>query len=604
MAVTVSGKNFTQISGCESTSDGGTWLVFDTQDGDVVKEGTYSLCGTFKTSGNNDGTFTPSSAVDLSGTKHVRFWILSTHGGLLNVASSGGIQFFASDGSNTGYWYVGGKDTYPGGWWNAVVDVSRAVDSGTKPTSMNAITSMGIRINLTGVGKNIDNLWIDNLCVCDGLIAYGDDGGGNFDFSDIYSIENTPSTGGYGILTKIGGVYFSTGVLEMGDSSGSNNCYFNDQSNVLVFEQREVSTSNNINTSLMGISIVDNGTGETRFVLGAKAGTAGISGDTIRVQNTSQTSKFYIDGDNTNVDYFKIYGCSILDAGAINFPANATNVEILSSNFESCGDIYINTAIVKYSNIISANDAGCVISSTSHNFSDNKLINCGHGIDFPTANTFGLTNCNFINNTYDIEFSAASGDLIINATNSDPSTYEITGSGSSVTINISADIDIEVVTEDDVAIENARVFIEADSDGSYPSYKSVTSITRVSDTATVSCTGHGLYNQQYAIIRGANQQEYNGIHQITYIDANSFSYTVSGTPDTPATGTITLTMRMMQELTTALGIASESIKYVGSQPIQGWIRKCTSTPIYKETTISGTFTADGFSGKYMLVLDE
>jgi hypothetical protein len=140
--------------------------------------------------------------------------------------------------------------------------------------------------------------------------------------------------------------------------------------------------------------------------------------------------------NNTSVDNFKLYGSTFLDATTIDFPVTATGVEILNCTFESCGDITVSTAITKYCNFISPNDAGVVVSSTSHNLSDSNFINCNHGIDFDTAGEFDITNVEFTNCTYDIEFSAASGNLIINNLGtSNASTYEITGSGSSVTIN-------------------------------------------------------------------------------------------------------------------------------------------------------------------------
>ena len=39
-------------------------------------------------------------------------------------------------------------------------------------------------------------------------------------------------------------------------------------------------------------------------------------------------------------------------------------------------------------------------------------------------------------------------------------------------------------------------------------------------------------------IRGANETDYNGDFIVTVTDANTFTYTVSGSPATPATGTI------------------------------------------------------------------
>jgi hypothetical protein len=67
---------------------------------------------------------------------------------------------------------------------------------------------------------------------------------------------------------------------------------------------------------------------------------------------------------------------------------------------------------------------------------------------------------------------------------------------------------------------------------------SVTSITRSSTTATVTATAHGFTTGDQVNIRGAVQTDYNGDFLVTVTDANTFTYTVSGSPTTPATGTI------------------------------------------------------------------
>ena len=53
--------------------------------------------------GDNDVIFTPTSSVDMTGTKHLRIWYLNTSGGLINTYVNGGIQLGISDGANTGY---------------------------------------------------------------------------------------------------------------------------------------------------------------------------------------------------------------------------------------------------------------------------------------------------------------------------------------------------------------------------------------------------------------------------------------------------------------------------------------------------------------------
>jgi hypothetical protein len=66
----------------------------------------------------------------------------------------------------------------------------------------------------------------------------------------------------------------------------------------------------------------------------------------------------------------------------------------------------------------------------------------------------------------------------------------------------------------------------------------VTSITRASTTATVTATAHGFTTGDQVNIRGAVETDYNGDFIVTVTDANTFTYTVSASPATPATGTI------------------------------------------------------------------
>ena len=66
----------------------------------------------------------------------------------------------------------------------------------------------------------------------------------------------------------------------------------------------------------------------------------------------------------------------------------------------------------------------------------------------------------------------------------------------------------------------------------------VTSITLSGSTATVTTTAaHGYTTGDYVEMRGATETEYNGDFQVTVSSATVFTYTVTGTPATPATGT-------------------------------------------------------------------
>jgi len=71
---------------------------------------------------------------------------------------------------------------------------------------------------------------------------------------------------------------------------------------------------------------------------------------------------------------------------------------------------------------------------------------------------------------------------------------------------------------------------------------SISSITRSGSTASATtAASHGLVSGDSVRITGANETQYNGTFSVTVTGGTTFDYTVSGTPATPATGTIKLT---------------------------------------------------------------
>lgn len=78
--------------------------------------------------------------------------------------------------------------------------------------------------------------------------------------------------------------------------------------------------------------------------------------------------------------------------------------------------------------------------------------------------------------------------------------------------------------------------------------KSISAITSVGTTATVTCTGHALVNdggvsanRSTVLISGASPSAYNGVYDVSYVDANTYTYTFAGTGGVAATGTMTQT---------------------------------------------------------------
>jgi hypothetical protein len=129
-------------------------------------------------------------------------------------------------------------------------------------------------------------------------------------------------------------------------------------------------------------------------------------------------------------------------------------------------------------------------------------------------------------------------------------------------------------------------------------------ITRSASTATVTHTAHGYSTGQKVKIAGAVQGEYCGVFTITVTGANTYTYTVSGTPVTPATGTITSHRVILDGLTDASGIIQDTGFIYGSDlAVTGRMRRYTVTPSYKPAQITGTIVSSGFTQGVFMVPD-
>lgn len=64
-------------------------------------------------------------------------------------------------------------------------------------------------------------------------------------------------------------------------------------------------------------------------------------------------------------------------------------------------------------------------------------------------------------------------------------------------------------------------------------------ITAATTTATVTHTAHGYTTGRYVNVKGAVETDYNGYFQITVTGVDTYTYTMGGSPTSPATGTIT-----------------------------------------------------------------
>ena len=95
------------------------------------------------------------------------------------------------------------------------------------------------------------------------------------------------------------------------------------------------------------------------------------------------------------------------------------------------------------------------------------------------------------------------------------------------------------------------------------------------------------------------------MHQISKINDNSYSYVLSSDPGSSPTGTITSTFVALYGLSNVNGIVSTSRVYSDNQPISGWARKSSVTPVYKTGIIDDEVSSiDGMNTTAILIVDE
>lgn len=363
----------------------------------------------------------------------------------------------------------------------------------------------------------------------------------------------------------------------------------------------------------------------TQFTVNSTKGRSATSGTAMTQSSTTGSGTgFSLTPDTDN----------ILGAGTITF-VNVGFVKfgqtILSSNDSITGGRWINSGQVTANGAVLTNNAFTGYEGTANTSyliwnvnsdPDGELDGCvftkgtaaTHAIEFglnsPTTMTIrGIDflgyNASDANNDSTFHFKRTTGSVTLNVVGCTGNfSYRTDGATISIVQNpVSLTLTVKDV-ETGAAISGARVFITADATGPLPYQDSVT-ITRSGSTASVSHTAHGLSNGQRVLIKGANEIEYNGNFVITNVTANAYDYTVSGTPASPATGTITSTAVIISGTTNGSGVISDTRTYSSNQDFIGRVRQSSSSPYYKTSPVTGTInSSNGASITVQMIHDE
>ena len=544
--------------------------------------------------------YAAGAAFTIGADDHFFIWCTVAVYGLADTRDNRGIVVnIGDDTSNFVKFHVNGGDTLPLGGANpyAIRFVNTALTNfrtlvGTPGASPDNI---GVGANITGTAK-FSNLAADAARIGTGYdILNGTGADPEADFAGIASDDESTAEG---ILQTADGGFKLQGKLRIGSAATA--CEFLDQntnifiidtlhsltdfSEILIEHASSIFTLTNVNFIALGT----NNPGRLEMLTAA----ATLAFNNVGFIGWGAT----VLGSGATMTGCRWVGCDQITAGA------ATFTDSTFSGYEGTA----NTSYMIWNDAVDPNGEldGTVFT---------KGVAATHAIEFGTSSplTMTLTDVTFSGynaadgqNDSAIHFKRTTGTVNLTISGGTTPSYRTDGA----TINIisgAVTVAVKAQEPDGTAIQNARVILHAsDGTGPFPFEETVT-ITRAGAVATVSHTSHGMATNDKVMINGADQPEYNGVFQITVTGANSYTYTVSGTPATPATGTIDATFVALEGLTDINGDISTTRVYATDQPVVGRARKSSSSPFFKTADIVGTVdNVDGISATAVMISDE
>lgn len=530
----------------------------------------------------------------------VLVWQYYTAPNAIETEANGGQMVVAGSSlADFKYWITGGNDYPPnpyGGWKNVAVDPSIGGTSVGSPTGVIQYVGAAVR-GLRSIGKG-NPFCVDAIRFgrCEARFTNGDSSNGYCTFAGFAAV-NDVSTARWGLIQIVGGGYLWKGLMTIGYSTAAE--FVDSDKNITIDECKRVDPN---------FTRIDVRQAATKLYW-------------TRISFTAL-------GTNAN-GYFEMFDNADVQLTSCQFTGMKTFIflsaaQVLDTTFLKCGQITAPGCHMTGSRVLLstvAADASAVVWAVAldpDSYLDDMTFSRGaalhHAISFGTnipdeITIRGWTTSGFnaANEQNDSTFYVArtTGAVTINVVGG-IGNFSYKSAGANVTIVINP-AQLKVVAKSlstGGLIEGAQVEVRV-SDGSNFPYQDLVTITRIDSTAYVAHTGHGLASGEKVFITGANQQEYNGIKEITVTGVDEYTYTVVGTPVTPATGTITSTLVLISGLTNSSGWIADSRTYQFDQPVEGKIRKGTASPFYKGQPIEGTVDSGaGVTITLLLASDE
>jgi hypothetical protein len=531
----------------------------------------------------------------------VLMWINHLTPNSLAVKASGGLRVIIGSAATAyKHWYVDGSDKNVFGRWTlGAVDPAVTADATTGSPSATLQFFGGLANLPTGGPTKGSPFAID-------AFRYGR-GELRNEFGEAANYATFAGANGYGddvtrrwgLLSFVDGAYYMSGLFVLG--TATNAVDFRDSNRVIFIRDHDRVAAN-----FNGIEV--------------RKSTSNIAWTDISIQALGTVSKGrWVTTDNATIALVR---CTFTDMGTFSF---LTGLTATATTWRRCGQITAAGSILAdclITGYTGAADTSALVWNVATD-PDGKLDDCEfvkgttahHAIEFGTSSPTTMTLRRLVSSGFNAANAQNDSFFHIKRTTGSVTISVVGGTGNfsyktdGATVTIVLDPVTTLITTRDqktnAVIASARVLVEAgDGAGDLPFQESVT-ITRSGTTASVAHTAHGLVSGDKVAIRGAVQTEYNGVFSISNVTANAYDYTVSGSPATPATGTITATGVVLEGLTNASGVISATRVFSVDQSVRGSARKSTTAPYYKSNDFTDVVdNVVGLSKTVALVRDD
>lgn len=594
---------------------------------DIVYQGSFAQSRKVSTS-RIGRQYTHGTAIDMDGNpenrRHYLAKIAATNYNALlaRTAPAMGMKV-GSDASNYHEYYLFGNDNYPAKGGFQIIPIAPSVagytgdvaDVGTPNNS--AITYWSLLADFSATSKS-ENLVIDAIDVGAGLHIYGGDGADtDAVFQDFIDYDEGSGANRFGYVTTEGPVLLWNGRMAIGQDTGQSPVAteFNDSDRTIVWQN----------------GLAASGFHSMRFDLGNTGTSVNITRcnfTSIGEQNNT-ANRGYTTSEDTRTELEVLFSsgslamtnCNISNFSLLNLNSGCAldNCVITNSGPIYAGDGASMVGSSVLESAVASGESALVWSSPldPNGELDNMTFNKGgalhHAIELGTGSPWEVTLTDWNTSEFNASTGLADSTIYVAKTTGSITVNVVGGAGNfsydsagaSVTIVIDPVTTTVKAVDGTTNVQGARVLVAAsDGTGDLPYQDSVT-ITHSTTTASVSHTSHGMSNGDKVLIKGADQQEYNGVFTISNVTTNAYDYTMASDPGTNATGTITATGVVIDGDTDVNGEIADTRSWGNPQPIEGKIRKGTATPYYKTSTFAGTIsTTAGFSQNITMVSDE